>query len=195
MPLTATELNQRALLLLSVGQQNSAWLDQEVEANQAITLSLHELGRVISQDESRFGQLQQDYSVALTAGAGNLATAVGSLTTLADIIWESVKNGRVKDSEGVPLLYIPDVFSFEAYVLPGYNYFHIRASQIFTRGSSGSYIDDFNKVTGALLVTANYTPSIGNLNTLPADLEPDLIQIHANTLATKFQSKLSAKNS
>ncbi len=198
MPITATELNQRALLFLGAGERDSVWREQEVEANQAIILSLHQLGRTIAEDESRFGQLQQDYTVTPDAnGVANVATAVGALTGEADIIWESIRNGRVRTWDGTfignDLKYIPDTHDFEAYVLPGWQYYTLRGSRIYVRDSQGDYNTDKSNIVGDLLITANYTPSIGNIEQLPDDLIPEIIRIHAAMLATKFESKLINK--
>lgn len=185
--MTSQELAQRALLLLAAGNVSSPWLAMELEALQAIVYAMEMLGQEIAEDPQKRQLLVQDYSVNLAGGAGDLTTAAGSLTALPDIIWGTVPRGRVKDSNGTALFYVPETADFEGYVIPGPRYYHIRQGRIYTRTSAGDYAtDQFGIVESPLTVTANYFPSIGSEATLPAQLEEDAVKMLAQVLVTKM---------
>lgn len=188
MALGQADFSQRALLLLAAGDPNSVWLGMETEAGVMQTQALQELGLDVANDPHRFGLLQQQYSVTLNNGAGNLATATGALTSATDIIWASIPWGRVLDTAtNTPLVYVPNVADFEGYQLPGQLYYTIYQSGIYTRTAVGGYYNgDSSGVQGPLTVTANYYPSVGNLSTLPLELESDAIRYLARTLQLKY---------
>lgn len=191
MAATSQEIAQRALFLLAAGDADSPWFALEVEANLAISQAMQELGLAIADHPTRYGLLQQDYTVTLdgVTGAADLTMVTGVITGLADIIWEKVKEGRVKDATSTPLHFIPDVFEFEGDVLLGLNYWTTYQSKIYTRGSEGgSYESDKGTIAAAgnITVTASYYPTIGNAASLPLELESDAVRILAKTLAAKF---------
>lgn len=193
MAMTSKELAQRALILLAAGNMSSPWMAMELEALQAIRYTMQKLGMTIADDPERRQLLVQDYSINLSSGEGDLTTAVGSLTGLADIVWNSVPRGRVKDSNGTPLIYVPETADFEGYVINGPRYYTIRQGKIFTRTATGDYgTDRFGVVEAPLTVTANYFPSIGSEATLPAQIEDDAVRILAETLTTKFAAMAPA---
>ncbi len=200
MAMTAQELIDRSLLLLAAGDINSPWLVQEAEASLAINQALEELGREIADDSKRFGLTMQDYPVTIDplTGAGSLVGAVGSSTGLADMIWEKVHKGRVKDNLGVRLIYIPEIQEFEGMVLPGQNYYTIYQNNIYTRGSQSLlYNSDRTALAsvgdGTVTVTANFYPSIGSAATLPIEVEDDAVRFLARTLTEKFPSMPSRR--
>lgn len=188
MALGQADFSQRALLLLAAGDPNSVWLGMETEAGVMQTQALQELGLDVANDPHRFGLLQQQYPITLSAGAGNLATAAGALTGLTDIIWSSVPWGRVLDTAtNTPLVYVPNVADFEGYQLPGMLYYTIYQSAIYTRTAVGGYFNgDSSGVQGPLTITANYYPSVANLSTLPLELESDAVRYLARTLQLKY---------
>lgn len=191
--MTAAEVSQRALLLLAAGDPNSIWLQMEVEAGLAQTLALEELGLTISNDSLRFGLLQQSYPITLTSGNGQLVSATGSSTGVVDMIWSSVPRGHVKDENGTRLIYIPNRYDFESYLLPGQLYFTTYAGNIYTRSAaSGDYSSDKFAVIGPLDVLANYDPSVGGMATLSPELNEDLVRLLARTLAAKYGPALAA---
>ncbi len=176
-------------MLLAAGDPNSPWLSMEVEAGLAQGQALQELGVDTANDPEGFGLLQQEYTVTLSTstGAGNLASAVGNLTGLADMVWASVQWGHVRDTAtSQTLLYVPNRMNFERYQLPGQLYFTTYQSGIYTRTANGDYDSDKNGVQGPLNVLANYYPSIGSLSTLPQELESNAVRYLARTLAQKY---------
>jgi hypothetical protein len=188
MALNYSDFSQRALLLLAAGDPNSVWLGMETEAGVAQPQALQELGLDVANDPRRFGLLQQQYSVTLNSGTGNLASALGGITGLTDIIWSSIPKGNVLDTAtSTPLVYVPNVADFEGYQLPGMLYYTIYQGGIYTRTAVGGYYNgDSSGVQGPLTVTANYYPSVGNLSTLPLELESDAIRYLARTLQLKY---------
>lgn len=188
MALGQADFSQRALMLLAAGEPNSPWLGMETEAGLAQQQALQELGQDVANDPGQFGLLQQEYSVSLNSGAGALTTATGALTGLADIIWESVPRGHVKDTAtGAKLIYIPNRMDFEDYQLPGQYYFTTYQSGVYTRSAtSGDYDSDKFDVQGPLNILANYFPSIANLSTLPQQLESNAVRKLAVVLARKY---------
>ena len=193
MAMTSKELAQRALILLAAGNVSSPWLAMELEALQAIRYTMQKLGMTIADDPERRQLLVQDYSINLSSGEGDLTTAVGALTGLADMVWNTVPRSRVKDSNGTQLIYVPETADFEGYVISGPRYFTIRQGKIFTRTAMGDYATDrFGVVETPLTVTANYFPSIGTEATMPSQIEDDAVRILAETLTTKFASMAPA---
>lgn len=194
MPATAQELLDRALFLLAAGDANSPWLVQEFEASLAFNQALEELGRAIADDPKRYNLTVQDYPVTIdSSGIGDLTGAVGTFTGLADIIWDKVHRGQVEDSLGNALIFIPEIQEFQGHVLPGFNYYTIYQSRLYTRGStSGDYNSDkailFSLGTGIVTVTSNYYPSVGNAQTMPLEIEEDVPRFLARTLTEKFPS-------
>lgn len=185
--MTAQELVDKARFLLAAGQPDSAWLDVEVEAQLSIAQAMHDLGMMIAKDRWRFGLLQQDYSVPLngSTGAGDLIAATGALTSAADMIWDSVPQGRVKDANDAALVYVPDVAEFESYVLPGFSYYTLYQQKIYTRTSTGTYATDKTGVISPVTVTANFFPALTSAVTLPAQLEDEAVQSLIRVLVQK----------
>lgn len=189
MALAQADFSQKALMLLAAGAPNSPWLSMEVEAGLAQGQALQELGNSVAFDPEKFGLLQQEYPITLSSstGAGNLAAAVGALTGLADVVWGSVQWGHVKDTATLQtLLYVPNRMDFERYQLPGQLYFTTYQGGIYTRTANSDYDNDKSGVQGPLNVLANYYPSVGNLSTLPQQLETDAVLYLARTLAQKY---------
>lgn len=188
MALGQADFSQRALLLLAAGDPNSVWLGMETEAGVMQPQALQELGLDVANDPHRFGLLQQQYFVTLNNGVGNLASALGGITGLTDIIWSSISKGNVLDTAtNTQLAYVPNVADFEGYQLPGMLYYTIYQSGIYTRTAVGGYFNgDSSGVQGPLTITANYYPSVANLSTLPLELESDAIRYLARTLEQKY---------
>lgn len=192
--MTQSELSQRALLLLAAGNPDSPWLKMETEAGLAQEQALNELGDDVAADPSQFGLLQQTYTVTLngTTGAGQLTSATGNSTSQVDMIWTSVQRGHVKDTDGNKLLYVPNRYSFEGYLLPGQLYFTTYDGNIYTRTANGDYASDRTGVQGPLNILANYYPTVGGMATLSPELNSNLVRILARTLAEKYGQTLEA---
>lgn len=189
--MTQAETSQRALLLLAAGDPASPWLGMEVEAGLAQAYALTELGITIASDREKFGLLQQAYSTTLASGNGALTSAAGASTGVADMIWSSVPKGHVKDENGTRLIYVPNRYDFESYLLPGQLYFTTYNGSIYTRSAiSGDYSNDKFSVIGPLDVLANYYPTVSGMATLSPELDDELVMILARTLAEKYKPTL-----
>src|SRR5258708_7890082 len=124
--MTDLEITRRAIVLLAAGNLASPWYNHEAEVSACIPLAMQALAEVIAADPARYGLLMQDYSVDVSSGQGSLLTPLGSVTGVAaDILWQSITQGLVKDADGNQLHYIPDQFTFEGILLSGYNYYTI----------------------------------------------------------------------
>lgn len=195
--MTAAELIDKARFLLAAGNPDSPWYQMEIEANLVMPQAMHILGMAVANDPRRFGILQQQYSVSLNfLGLGNLATTSGALTARADIIWETVGRGHVRDANNEKLIYVPEFAQFVGYLLPGYQYYTLSQQQIFTRiVSAGYYNGDSTGVTGPLTVTASYFPYVGTVtdaNTLPTELQDDAVEHLARILQIKYEPEKKA---
>lgn len=191
--MTTAELSQRALLLLAAGDKESPWLNMEVEAGLAQEQALNELATFVEDDPELFGLLQQSYSITLTSGNGQLTSATGSSTSQADMVWTSVPKGHVKDENGTRLIYIPNRYDFESYLLPGQLYFTTYNGNIYTRSAaSGDYSSDKFSVIGPLDVLANYYPTVGGMATLSPELNSNLVRLLARVLLEKYATGIAS---
>lgn len=174
-------------MLLAAGESNSPWLSMETEAGLAQEQALNVLATTVEDDPELFGLLQQSYSITLTSGNGQLTSATGASTSAVDMVWASVPKGHVKDENGTRLIYIPNRYDFESYLLPGQLYFTSYNGNIYTRSAvSGDYSSDKFSVIGPLDVLANYYPTVGGMATLSPELNSNLVRILANVLAEKY---------
>lgn len=156
----------------------------EAEASLAITYATKRLAERIANDPLRFGLLTQDFSVTLTAGVGTILSSVGSISAVADVLWDTIPRNRVADSESTKLIYVPNLADFEGKLLAGYLYYTLSNQRIIARSNvTGSYTADL--LTGTLTVTANFIPTI---STLPTQLDNELV----NTLAEVLSEKMAA---
>lgn len=180
-------------MLLAAGDTNSPWLQMETEAGIAQEQALNELATTVEDDPELFGLLQQSYSITLTSGSGQLTSATGSSTSQVDMVWTSVPKGHVKDENGTRLIYIPNRYDFESYLLPGQLYFTTYNGNIYTRSAvSGDYSSDKFAVIGPLDVLANYYPTVGGMATLSPELNSNLVRLLARILAEKYGSGIAS---
>lgn len=180
-------------MLLAAGDSNSPWLQMETEAGLAQEQALNELATFVEDDPELFGLLQQSYSITLTNGNGQLTSATGSSTSQADMVWTSVPKGHVKDENGTRLIYIPNRYDFESYLLPGQLYFTTYNGNIYTRSAvSGDYSSDRFSVIGPLDVLANYYPTVGGMATLSPELNSNLVRLLARVLSEKYTPGIAA---
>lgn len=187
MALTNQELIRRALAHLSIGQASpSVWLDSEDLAAPEIEYAMHTLGARIWKDPTRKGLLSQDYTVTLTSGVGTPLTVNGSISSAADILYESIPDGRVRDTASeTNLAFIPQTGQFEGYLQSGFYYYTLRNQRIYTRSAtSGIYANDQYDVIGPLTITAQYIPTVSSL---PVELEDEAVMTLAELLAKKFE--------
>lgn len=191
--MTQAELSQRALLLLAAGDPASPWLQMETEAGLAQEQALNELATTVEDDPELFGLLQQSYSITLTSGNGQLTSATGASTGQVDMVWTSVPKGHVKDENGTRLVYIPNRYDFEGYLLPGQLYFTTYNGNIYTRSAvSGDYSSDKFSVIGPLDVLANYYPTVGGMATLSPELNSNLVRLLARVLSEKYKTGIAS---
>ena len=184
MSITNKELARRALALLAGGDPNSPWFYQEAEAGLAIPYAMHELAQEIAEDYLRRGLLQQDYSVTISAGIGNPLTATGAITSAADILYETIPWGQVKDADNNRLVYGQHKTDFERYLPPGFKYFALINQRIYARSAStGTYETDLGDVSTPLTVTANFVPTVSSV---PVELEDDAVRTLARVLVVKL---------
>jgi len=170
--MTALELTRRAIALLAATQGEQNWYEMEAEIGALIDNALQELAEMIARDPERHGLLMQDYSVTLTDGIGSLTAATGARTTAADILWQSVGKGVVKDADGVRLHYVGDLFTFQGPQVTGFNYYTITDNgRIYVRTGDEPYA--LGSISNPLTVTANFIPTV---STVPAQLENDAVQ-------------------
>lgn len=189
MALTNQELIRRALAHLSIGQQSpSVWLDSEDLAAPEIEYAMHNLATKVWKDPRRKGLLSQDYSVTLTNGVGTILTATGTITSEADILYESVADGKVRDTANdVLLAFIPQVAQFEGHLQLGLYYYTLRNQRIYTRSAtSGIYGNDQYDVIGPLTITAQYIPTVSSI---PVELEDEAVITLAELMAKKFEAE------
>lgn len=180
-------------MLLAAGDSNSPWLQMETEAGLAQEQALNELATFVEDDPELFGLLQQSYPITLTNGNGQLTSATGSSTSQADMVWTSVPKGHVKDENGTRLIYIPNRYDFESYLLPGQLYFTIYNGNIYTRSAvSGDYSSDRFSVIGPLDVLANYYPTVGGMATLSPELNSNLVRLLARVLSEKYATGIAS---
>lgn len=180
-------------MLLAAGDTNSPWLQMETEAGLAQDQALNELATFVEDDPELFGLLQQTYSVTLTSGTGQLVSATGATTAMVDMVWTSVPKGHVKDENGTRLIYIPNRYDFESYLLPGQLYFTTYNGSIYTRSAaSGDYNSDKYAIIGPLDVLANYYPTVGGMATLSPELNSNLVRLLARVLAEKYKTGIAS---
>lgn len=181
--MTNLELTRRAILLLAAEPSGEHdWYAMETEIGSLIPNALQELAEMIARDPERQGLLQQEYSVTLTNGIGNLTAATGARTAAADILWQSVSKGLVKDAYGGRLHYIGDRYAFEGPQLAGYNYYTLTDNgRIHVRTGADPFF--LGGVSDPLTVNANFIPTVA---TLPAQLENDAVQTLAKIAVQKL---------
>lgn len=156
----------------------------EAEVGLAIPYAMQRLADQIAEDASRQALLQQNYTVTLSSGIGNPLTVNGSLTSAADILWHSIPMGNVMDGDGNRLVYIPDFYEFQGYVLNGLKYFCLVNERIYARsGVTGIYSTDLGDVTDPLTVTANFIPTV---TSLPTNLDNEIVETLARIVSEKF---------
>lgn len=179
MPLTKKELALRAIIALDGMYPGQGWLLREAEAELAIDLGLRDFSEAMARDERR-ALLQQDYSVTLSSGIGNPITATGSLTSAADVLFESIRWGAVVDADGNMLTHVEHYNDFRRFQQPGYKYFTLHNQRIYVRSAaSGDYTTDLGDVNGPLTVTANF---IATATTVPAELTDEATRYVMNAL-------------
>ncbi|HYE59371.1 MAG TPA: hypothetical protein VD948_12740 [Rhodothermales bacterium] len=180
--MTAAELTRRALLLLAAGNPSSddPWLTGKAEAavGTCVPYAMQELADEVSRDSHLRGLLQQDYSVTVSAGIGNLLTATGSITSAADMLIDAVPLGQVKDAAGDYFEYVPHRRDFEGYLPAGLKYFTVTGTgRIYVRSAvSGVYSSDLGDVTSPLTVTASWTPAPATIASIPGELDELLVK-------------------
>lgn len=183
----ALELVRRAIMRLSAGQpEPSMWLDREAEVSALIPEALEKLATDVARDYNKSGLMLQNYSVTLTSGDAALLTVNGVITSAPDILWWSIPYSEVLDTAtNKRLIYMPNKYDFEGYVMPGFYYYTLAGQRIYTRGSTiGNYHDyDKYEVIGPLTVTANFIPSV---STLPSILDDDAVTVLAEMAALKL---------
>ena len=186
MSITNKELARRALALLAGGDPNSPWFYQEAEAGLAIPYAMHRLGEETARNPQLRGLLQQDYSVTISSGVGNPLTATGSLTSAADVLYDSIVWGQVKDADNNRLIPVQNRMDFERPLQPGFKYYCLTGQRIYVRSAvSNVYESDLGDVTGPLTITANFVPTV---SALPANgqFDDDIVRILADILVLKF---------
>jgi hypothetical protein len=187
--MTDLELTRRAIMVLASGSPSPVpVLDQEAELSSMIPSVMQTLADEVAKDHNRAPLLTQEYSVDLVSGVGEPLTDVGSITSLADILYWSIPYGVVRDSlTNLKLVYIPNREQFEGYLTPGLWYYTLVNQRIYTRSAtSGDYFNsDKYDVQGPLTVTANYVPTSA---TLPTTLENDAVDLLVKMAVTKVQA-------
>lgn len=167
--------------------------DFEIDIAAALPSALAALAIKVMLSDSKRGLLQQDYSVTLTAGIGNLITATGSITSAADILMEGVYWGVVQDADGDLL---QPLKNYSAFLRPQpliHSYYCLRGERIHTR-SKDQQVNipaEVTSVTGPLTVTASFEPS--TCEVVPDELADELIECLVNLVLTKMPETLAAK--
>jgi hypothetical protein len=183
--MTALEITRRAIALLAATQGEQNWYEMEAEISALIPIALQRFAEQIADDPGRHGLTMQDYSVTLTSGIGVLTTATGARTALADILWQSVSKGVVKDADGVRLHYVSDLFTFQGPQVGGYNYYTITDNgRLYARTGNEPYA--LGNISEPLTVTANFIPTVA---TVPGQLEDDAVEMLVKVTVQKLVSK------
>ena len=167
--------------------------DIEIDIAAQMQSALAALAKMTMANDAKRGLLQQDYTIALTAGIGNLITATGAITTAADMLMDGVYWGVVIDADGDIL---QPLKNYSAFLKPQpliYSYYCLRGERIHTRSrfQQVNYPSDVTSVTGPLTITANFEPA--TCEVVPNELGDDLIECLVNLVLTKMPETLAAK--
>lgn len=182
--MTPLELTRRAVAWLAASDVAGDWYAREAEIGTLIDNAMQELAEAVASDDTRKGLLMQSYPLALTSGVGDITTALGARTGLADVLWQSIPKGVVADTDGGLLHYVADFYDFRRPLLNGFNYYHIADNgRVLARAGGGDYV--LGNVSEPLTVTANFIPTPANL---PVQIEDDAVR----TLARLVVQTLAA---
>lgn len=133
------------------------------------------------------GLLQQDYSVSLSSGIGDVQNATGSVTSAADILFEAIPQGVVRDADGNRLNYIPNRQDFEGWLDPAFKYYCLSDRVIYVRSATSNvYASDLGDINGPLTITASFVLKPSTIAYLPANLEDDIVKQMAEVLSRKL---------
>lgn len=183
--MTNQELARRAIILLAAGDPQSVWLNMEAEAGLAIGYAFQRLAEVVAEDREKAGLLMQNYSVNLSSGVGTPLSVAGSITlTSGDILYGYIPKGLVKDADGNLLVYVPNYYDFQGYLVSGFKYYTLTNQRIYCRSAiTGDYASDIGDVTGPVTITSNFIPTVSSL---PNELDNEIVETLAQVLIEKY---------
>lgn len=172
-----------------VAMFGAEWDEKEIDLFATLPTALSMLARKVLENDAKRHLLQQDYTVTLTAGVGNLLTATGSLTSSADIIADGVYWGVVQDADGNILQPIKNYASFLRPQPLVFDYYCLKGERIHTRSKTQqvSVPSDVTGVTSPLTITANFEPKVCTV--VPDELEDDLIECLMEAVVAKLPAK------
>lgn len=162
MAITLDELIERAKRLAGAAASPDLWARAELNLAACVPIAIHECAEEVIGDPLMNSYLQQDYSVALNgSGVGSLLTATGSVTSAADMLLDSIVEGRVKDADGNVLVYYPHKDSFYGPLSTLYGYYCLAGRSILTRavGVQCNTEAEVQSAATPLTVTGTFAPS------------------------------------
>jgi len=176
-----------AVRRLNASTPDNQWEGRELDIAACLTNALERLGDKVMWDDAKRGLLQQDYTVTLSSGVGDLLAATGSITGDADILTNGVYWGVVKDADGNIL---QPLKNYSAFLRPQpliYDYYCLKGQHIHTRSKlqQVNLPSDVTSVTGPLTITANFEPATAE--DVPSELQDDLVTILCEIVLTKLQ--------
>lgn len=184
--MTNDQLVQYAKRRLMVGNDAPAFAQSEIDLYSMIPAALGVLSEIVMRDDARRHLLQQDYSVSLTNGVGDLQATNGSITGNAgEVLSEGVYLGTVYDADNNRLEPIRDYRLFESPLSTVFGYYCLVNKKIYARAVGQSF--QKGSMIGApspLTVTASYAPT--DAADLPAEITDEAI----NALVALAMQKL-----
>lgn len=186
--MTFNDLVERAKRQLSAGQpEPRTWAESEIDIAACVMQASSAVAHMVMRDNALRPLLQQEYSVTLSGGEGNLLTAVGSVTgTPGEILLEGVDWGAVIDADNNTLVPILHYQQFIAPLPVQFAYYHKKdKATILTRalGSQVNNVSELQSVTGPLTITASYDPA--DVEDFPEELAENLVHELVRIVALK----------
>lgn len=188
--MTQADLVEYATRRLSAGDNAATWAQSEIDLNALVPSALAVLARDVARDDVRRGLLQQDFEVTLdSSGIGNLLTATGSITADADILFEGVTLGIVKDASSVVLRKLTHYADFVRPQPTVFGYYCLTGERIHTRAVNVSATNpaEISGAASPLTIRANFEPY--HVADVPRELEDDLVTALVTLVARKGMEK------